>query len=151
MKEWSILLDGKPVHLVPTSVVRNGSLWVPLEAFCHMLEAHLAYPEGEGRVIVCRGDHCVPLTIGKDAVVIDDITFAPLVVLTGPLGLGCQLTGDVIRLTTKGHSTESTGPAMRARYKPAPDFTLPDVRTGHPVALRDCRGKKTVIFAWASW
>jgi thiol:disulfide interchange protein DsbD len=33
----------------------------------------------------------------------------------------------------------------------APDFTLPDLLTGQPIALHDFRGKKTIVFVWASW
>jgi peroxiredoxin len=32
----------------------------------------------------------------------------------------------------------------------APDFTLPDLR-GRLHSLRDQRGKKTLLIAWASW
>ena len=32
----------------------------------------------------------------------------------------------------------------------APDFTLPDLE-GHLHSLRDQRGKKTLLIAWASW
>jgi peroxiredoxin len=31
-----------------------------------------------------------------------------------------------------------------------PDFTLPDLQ-GRPVRLSDYRGKKLLIFMWASW
>ena len=33
---------------------------------------------------------------------------------------------------------------------PAPDFELPSL-TGGPVRLSDYRGKKVVLFMWASW
>jgi len=32
----------------------------------------------------------------------------------------------------------------------APDFTLPDL-DGNLVSLSDFRGKKTLVFIWASW
>ncbi len=34
--------------------------------------------------------------------------------------------------------------------QPAPDFVLPDL-SGRPVALRDHRGRKVIIFTWATW
>ena len=33
---------------------------------------------------------------------------------------------------------------------PAPDFTLPDL-DGQQVSLSDYRGKRVVLFMWASW
>ena len=33
----------------------------------------------------------------------------------------------------------------------APDFTLPDLFTSQPISLHDFRGKKTIVFVWASW
>ncbi len=34
--------------------------------------------------------------------------------------------------------------------EPAPDFVLPDL-SGRPVALHDFRGRKVIIFTWATW
>ena len=31
------------------------------------------------------------------------------------------------------------------------DFTLPEIRTGKPVALSDFRGKKVLLIRFASW
>jgi hypothetical protein len=35
--------------------------------------------------------------------------------------------------------------------KPHPDFTLPDLRTGKPVALSDYRGHKVLLIHFAAW
>jgi hypothetical protein len=47
-------------------------------------------------------------------------------------------------------------PAQAAPYAPKvgqrhPDFTLPNIATGKPVALSDFRGKKVLLVHFASW
>jgi cytochrome c biogenesis protein CcmG/thiol:disulfide interchange protein DsbE len=34
--------------------------------------------------------------------------------------------------------------------QPVPDFTLPTL-DGKPIHIRDYRGKKLIVFMWASW
>ena len=50
----------------------------------------------------------------------------------------------------------AAAPAFADPYAPKvgqrhPDFTLPDIRTGQPVALSDFRGKKVLLIHFASW
>jgi hypothetical protein len=42
------------------------------------------------------------------------------------------------------------GPAPQVGRRHA-EFTLPDIRTGKPVALADFRGKKVLLIQFASW
>jgi peroxiredoxin len=47
-------------------------------------------------------------------------------------------------------------PVLAQDYAPKvgerhPAFTLPDIRTGKPVALADFRGKKVLLIQFASW
>jgi hypothetical protein len=47
-------------------------------------------------------------------------------------------------------------PALAQGYAPKvgerhPEFILPDIRTGKPVALADFRGKKVLLIQFASW
>lgn len=148
-----LILNGEPVNLSPASVVRDDALWVPLEAFCQKIGAHIEYPEGEGRVVVCRGDLCVPLTVGEETVVIDNLTFAPLTAITEPLDLRYELAeeADLVYLTDRRQEVESKAPAAPIVGQKMPDLSLPDVFTGQLISLQDFLGKKTLIFAWASW
>jgi hypothetical protein len=43
---------------------------------------------------------------------------------------------------------DSYAPKVGQRH---PNFTLPDIRTGKPVALSDFRGKKVLLIHFASW
>jgi hypothetical protein len=50
----------------------------------------------------------------------------------------------------------AAAPAFADPYAPKvgqrhPDFTLPDIRAGKPVALSDFRGKKLLLIHFASW
>jgi thiol:disulfide interchange protein DsbD len=55
-----------------------------------------------------------------------------------------------LRRSTTMETTSSVDVAPRVGDR-APDFTLPDLLTGQPVALHDFQGKKTIVFVWASW
>ena len=53
---------------------------------------------------------------------------------------------------TAGGDSTMTGMSVRpiVAGDPAPDFELPSL-TGGSVRLSDYRGKKVVLFMWASW
>jgi len=46
--------------------------------------------------------------------------------------------------------TESKQSNGKSRNAAMPDFTLPGL-DGRPVSLSDYRGRKLVVFMWASW
>ena len=106
------------------------------------LEAALGWklePQG-----LCRGDTCVPIR-DRAALVHPDGTdlaaFARL--LDRPLALDAEEGAAAL-----GASADAR--AARLASMEAPDFTLPDL-SGRLHALRDQRGKKTLLIAWASW
>lgn len=90
-------------------------------------------PEG-----ACKDERCVLLPPGEDerldARVLADRLGMPLVRddATGLLCLG----------------PESGGRALASIE--APDFELPDLE-GRPFGLKNLRGKKVLLYAWASW
>jgi hypothetical protein len=93
---------------------------------------------------LCRGDTCVPVRDRATLLAADGIDLAALAaVLDRPLAMepseGLAVLG--------GSATER---ADRLAALEAPDFTLPDL-DGRPHSLRDQRGKKTLLIAWASW
>lgn len=97
--------------------------------------------EAEG---LCRGDVCVPLRDRAALVSSDGIDLAALArTFDRPLAL------DVAeRVAVLGVSAAERG--ARLATLEAPDFALPDLN-GRKHALRDQRGKKTLLIAWASW
>jgi hypothetical protein len=96
-------------------------------------------PEG-----LCRGDVCVP--VRDRAMLVDDdgISLAALArVLDRPLAVDVDEGVAVL-------GASAAGRAARLASREAPDLTLPDL-DGRLHSLRDQRGKKTLLIAWASW
>lgn len=146
-----VIIDGEPVRLSPPPVIRNGTLWVPLYPLCQRVGAHVR-ELGEEGILVCRGDRCAPLTGDDETLTVDGVLFAPLRDIADPLGLSYRPQGDsVFHLDAGGGEVGAYGRAAPAVGEKAPPFTLPEVRTGKPISLESYRGKKTLIFAWASW
>ena len=101
-------------------------------------EAHSGWqlqPEG-----LCRDNICVPLPGTA-------ITGGDLDLREVASALGAPLVSDT------GMGVFALGPCVAAHAitsAQAPDLVLPDVH-GAPFALRDLRGKKVLLLAWASW
>ena len=91
-------------------------------------------PEG-----ACKGDLCVPLptmtgTAQEDARVLAERLSMPL-------------------LHDEVHKVWCLGPEAGGRVLSSavlPDIVLPDLE-GNPFALRELRGQKVLLVAWASW
>jgi peroxiredoxin len=123
----------EPDHGVP------GRLW--------LTPADLAAATGWERTPegLCRGDVCVPVErhpgLERDDGRIDLARLAP--------PAGAQLVVDAgERVAVLGASAAARAAALASGA--APDFTLPDI-DGAPFALRDVRGRKTLVVAFASW
>jgi hypothetical protein len=96
-------------------------------------------PEG-----LCREDTCIP--VRDRAALVDDegvdvAAFARL--LDRPIAM--EPAEGVVVL-----GAAAADRAGRLAAMEAPDFTLPDLQ-GRLHSLRDQRGKKTLLIAWASW
>jgi len=96
-------------------------------------------PEG-----LCRAGVCVPVRERAPLVHADGIDLAVLArLLDRPLAMepseGVAVLG-----------ASATDRAHRLSSMDAPDFTLPDLE-GRLHSLRNQRGKKTLLIAWASW
>jgi hypothetical protein len=96
-------------------------------------------PEG-----LCRGDVCVPVRDRGTLVDDDGIALAALArLLDRPLAVDLDAGIAVL-------GASAAGRAGRLAAREAPDLTLPDLE-GRLHTLRDQRGKKTLLIAWASW
>jgi len=93
---------------------------------------------------LCRGDACFPVR-DRAALLrahgIDLGTFARL--LDRPFAADAEAGVAVL-------GTPAADRASQIASMEAPDFTLPDLE-GRLHSLRDQRGKKTLLIAWASW
>jgi hypothetical protein len=137
------LLEGGRQTEVARAAADGARLWIPLDD----LEAATGWsakPEG-----MCQGDVCVPLPrdrrddwIDSEGSRLDFAAFA------AHIGHGVA--------RSDAHGVWSFGPragrGVAAGSGPldAPDFRLPDV-DGQMHALSDNRGKKVLLYCWASW
>jgi len=99
-----------------------------LEAFC-LASGWELKPEG-----LCRDEVCVPLPEGADLHAVSKRMGMPLVhdAVAGLWAIG-----------------PPAGPHALSSAK-APDLVLPDL-DGNPFGVRDLRGNKVLLLAWASW
>ena len=109
-------------------------LWVRAADLPHINEFELK-PQG-----ACRADMCIPVA--------KTLKNGPWFNLTGfSRKLGQAYIND------QGVWSFGEIPVMRGSFynsRLAPDFAVPD-RTGKVVHLSDFRGKKALVFTWASW
>jgi len=137
------ILQGDRETEVARATADGGRLWIPLEEL-ERVTGWAARPEG-----LCQGDVCVPIPHERRGDWVDEqgarIDFAAF---AGHLGQA------VARSEARG--VWSFGPAagrgVAAGSGPllAPDFRLPDL-DGRMHALSDHRGKKVLLYCWASW
>ena len=137
MAERMTLIDeGRVVPLDVT--VRGDAVRMSPEALAAGLGWRL---ESQG---LCRGDVCVAVRDRAALLSADGIDLAALArVFDRPLALDVDE-----RVAVLGASAAERG--ARLDSLEAPDFALPDL-AGRTHALRDQRGKKTLLIAWASW
>jgi len=93
---------------------------------------------------LCRGETCVPVRDRAALVHQDGIDLGTLArLLDRPLAAEAAEGVAVL-------GAAASDRAQRLAAMDAPDFTLPDLQ-GRLHSLRDQRGKKTLLIAWASW
>ena len=134
------ILSENRVAKIPNATVSGDNLWGPVDSLEEATGWALK-PEG-----VCRGEVCVPLPI--DA-------FEPLI-SDGDINVSAlwrHMNRPVVRDSQNetwllGDSTDELGSQLTALE--APDFILPDLE-GRKHSLREYRGTKIFLTAWASW
>lgn len=144
MKELELRLDGRAVALAPPARLAGGELLVPVRGFCQAVGAEVE-ELGDGRLTVCQGELCILLS-KAETIEIEGEVYAPLEGLGEDLGLDWRVTGEMLRVRRAGK--ERIGLEIG---QAAPGFTLPDLHTGEPVSADDFRGKKAILYMWASW
>ena len=137
------VLYGAQESEVAGAVGDGDRLWIPLDEL-ERATGWTAKPEG-----LCRDERCVPVPAARRADWLDGdrrLDFAAFAV-----HLGHAVARDEARgvwafgpPADRGAATSGVGPVV------APDFRLPDL-DGAPHALSDYRGKKVLLYCWASW
>lgn len=105
---------------------------------------------GPARLGICRFDRCVPFPVGDkpgSVRIVDGAEWAPLQRLVDALGGRMLIDRDAGSLLIDLAHQRGVG---QTDFDKPIDLRLPDL-TGKPVDLSSFRGKKIVLFAWASW
>jgi hypothetical protein len=126
---------------VPSAVARDaGELWLTIGDL-RTATGWEVKPQG-----LCLADACVPLPADRNAAWLDDAG--------GRFNLSAfarHLEQPVVR--DDAHAVWAFGEPVRAsalEADEAPDFRLPDL-DGRPHSLSEYRGKKVLLYCWASW
>ena len=151
MEKLSILIDGEQVTFASPPVLKDDRWLVPLESFSKHIGAKVEYPQGAEMAVVCQADRCVSLKFGditRGALQMDGIVYASPAAIAEPFGFHIQTKSpNQMEIFKGGIKMAGTG---NTAGQLAPDFTLPDLN-GNPRKLSDFRGKKTLLYLWASW
>jgi hypothetical protein len=98
-------------------------------AYAALIGGEIELEDNGEAIVLCVGERCMPFRLGENARLVDGKPF----LRAGALG--------------------PPGAAPTAGLRPgdiAPEFTLPSL-DGESVSLSDYRGKRLLVFAWASW
>jgi hypothetical protein len=122
---------GQPT--IEVTVDADGALWALAEAYAASLGGYSETLEAQGIVTVCVGERCIPLRIGESARLDGDAAWIRV--------------DRAARIVSGDPAGPATGLSAGDR---APSFTLKSL-AGDPVSLEEYRGRKLLVFAWASW
>lgn len=118
-------------------------LWIPLDDL-ERATGWTAKPEG-----LCRGERCVPIPAGRDSDWLDG-DHRRLDVAAFAAHLGHTVAHDVEHAVWSFGPPVDRGVAGASGPVACPDLRLPDL-DGNLHALSDYRGRKVLLYCWASW
>ncbi len=135
-----ILIEGARETLLPLAEADGDRLWIPLDEL-EQATGWTAKPEG-----MCREEVCVPMRaadwLDGPGQRLDYAAFAA--------HLGQALARDRARGAWSLGPPAGRGLAEGSAPVSAPDVHLPDV-DGQTHTLSEFRGKKVLLYCWASW
>ena len=138
MAERRVTLIDEGREVAAAATVRGDSIRIRAGELANALGWRL---EAQG---LCRGEVCVPVRDRAALETAEGVDLAALArVFDRPLALDVDEGVAVL-----GASAAERGASLATLN--APDFALPDL-AGRTHTLRDQRGKKTLLIAWASW
>ena len=136
-------------HVQLNVIADNHDLYVPFSELTNAFQiTRKSLPSGN--VGVCVADLCVPMQTGEKTEkikVIDGTEYVPLGSFLD------AITAQYVRSENKEtfiFDVSSRQNESNEGFDSPQDFSLPTM-TGEEVQLSDYRGKKVILFAWASW
>jgi hypothetical protein len=135
-QSFTVIDDGRIVH---TTATFAGDTVRLSPATVHEALGWELKPQG-----LCKAERCIPVRARDELVNAGGIDLAALAKILGrPLAID---TGEGVACL--GASAAERSAQLSSLQ--APDFILPDIN-GQTHRLSDCRGKKVVLVAYASW
>jgi hypothetical protein len=138
----TVLYDTRETELDHATADRD-QLWIPLEDL-ERSTGWAAKPEG-----LCQGDRCVPVTPARRAAWFDEPA-RRFDVAAFAAYLGHPVAHDAERGIWAFGPRADRDTAGASGSIAAPELRLPDL-DGKLHALSDYRGRKVLLYSWASW
>jgi hypothetical protein len=133
------------------AVIEDGSVFISLDDISERLGI-VSKDIGEGMVGLCKGDLCVPVQLDNEEDARRDsgvlMINADLIAATLNLKAEWLIMGKALRFVPVDHVMPDE--ALKVGDV-VPDFVLPSITDGKMVSFSKFRGKRVLLFLWASW
>lgn len=133
------------------AIIKNDAIFIPINDISEKLKI-VPKELAEGMIGLCKGDICVPVRLDdeSDAVYDSDVLMvnAELVASTLNSEVEWIISGKILRFVpidqVEFDTVVKVGDVI-------PDFVLPSVTDDKMVSLSSFRGKRILLFLWATW
>lgn len=147
----TIHIDGEENIPNVKAIIRDNTTFISIDDVSERLDI-ICKELTEGMIGICRDDICVPVRLDDENDVIRD---------SGELMINAELvagglsskpewlvSGEVLRFVPEDQVVLDTVVKVG---DVVPDFALPSIADGKMVSLSSFRGKRVLLFMWASW
>lgn len=147
----TIHIDGKENIPNVKAIIKDNTTFISIDDVSEGLDI-ICKELTEGMIGICRDDICVPVRLDDENDVIRDsgelMVNAELV--AGGLSSKPEwvVSGEVLRFVPEDQVVLDTVVKVG---DVVPDFALPSISDGKMVSLSSFRGKRVLLFMWASW
>ncbi len=133
------------------AIIEGNSIFVSIDDVSERLDI-VSKELTEGMIGLCKGDICVPVQLDNEDHVIRDsdplMVDAELVAAAISSRAEWLIAGKTLRFAPEDQVAFDT--VIKAGDV-VPDFALPSISDGRMVSLSSFRGKRVLLFMWASW
>lgn len=147
----SIHISGEEDITGVRSITKKGSVFISIDDVSERLDI-VPKDIAEGMIGLCRDDICVPVQLDSEEDVLRDsgqlLINADLVASALSSEFQWVISGKSMRFVPLEQVTLDT---IIKVGDVVPDFALPSITDGKMVSLSSFRGKRILLFLWASW
>ncbi len=147
----SINISGEEDIAGVSAITRNGSVFISIDDVSERLDI-VSKDIAEGMIGLCKGDLCVPVQLDSEEDALRDsgqlLINADLVASALSSEFQWVISGKSLRFVPLDQVALDT---VIKVGDVVPDFALPSITDGKMVSLSSFRGKRVLLFLWASW